>query len=955
MAKFTFPLPGRSKKQQPAAAPQAEPMSKAQRVLGSAHISIDSKRQWDDRSTSGISVSVSESTAPTANSSSRGVRRREWGDESDILPSHLLRVDEDDGAPSDYTSNLREQPSSSTIKSWYDRTTQPLSVSQQTSASAMAKGPPSKAQRLLDMDNKHTPPAAASGKSKKKPAMLDLSMTKPGERRNDWDGPVLGNEYVTRSPSILSPLTPGGTAKRPRRKIQKRPTHESLRRQQEQDEKSRPGTSGSETQPNSGRHDDLPSLYKHYEQMSFAQMMDEEDEVKEVLKPERYQPPDQQERLADVDETLPSTTYPSRSYRRDEDRGPLSSHPTLVSHSTSSSYSTQRTHPTPLSHPTYTQHHPTQVVHAPTPTKSEHSMNDYAASVSSRHTRTSKASKRTEKSFQTADLQEKSVLILSSDSEEDDEDVSYDENRDTISAAPTPRRSSLTESQHDTQGTMLDDASSTARDSTLTATTVNRMSSAPAGFLTIPTHVTSKSPSSASSTSSGNFRESSQWPAQPTFHIPASPSDASLSTTVSSASTAMTWQEREGYGVQEARAVTMVPAQGPDEPQSASDSELEYENPRSVVRDSQAPPATAAEPTPPMSPLSPSSMEFYIDNPQPMTMAETHEHMMGLTRQEQMLIQALRQRRETMRQNGGAAPADVSRGSSIRGSQRGHRSNPSEATITESTFNFGFPAPPSNKKNTTSAQSSMVDLPIPGHKDDEINDREPSCTADGTLFVLSPPPTHHKTKSIANSIRESRSTGSIRHSVQKPYADVGVSRDDAGQAPLERKQSRRSPPREPLTAPKPRASLRRPRVPADRERGVTPERSTPGSQAYDHWAIAEDEPTILPQRSQNQYQAQQHPARQPSMRSSAYSSPRRSYSRQQESRASSYRQEARIDEEDVDDVGIPRPDSPISPMAEAFPAVPVKRRTQLNPGARLSAFGPPQSANGEFGWWGDED
>lgn len=953
MAKFTFPIPGRSKKTA-AATTSTEPMSKAQRILGSTHLSIDSKKQWDNTSNSGISVSVSESTASATNSSGRNRPRKEWGDDSEVMPERLLRVNEEDGAYSDYTGALREQPSSSTIKSWYDRTTQPLSVSQQTSASAMAKGPPSKAQRLLDMDNKHTP---ATNKDKKKPAMLDLSSTKSGKK--DWDGPVLGNDYVTRSPSILSPLTPGGSGKRPRRRIQKRSTHESLRKQQEQEERSRPGTGGSQKQPDSGRHDDLPSLYKHYEQMSFAQMMDEEDEVKEVLKPDKYSEP-QSDRLADVKEDGPAAVFQQQPYRREEDvQGPLNSHPTIVSHSTNSSRSTQRTHPTPLSHPTYGLNYPTQVVHAPTPTKMEHSPSDYAASVSSRHTRTSKASKRTEKSFQTADLQEKSVLMLSSDSEEDDEDDAYDESRDTISAAPTPRRSSVTETPADSHGTMLDDSNSlSTRNSNLTAT--NRMSSAPAGFLTIPTHLGSKTPSPVSTPSTGNLRESTQWGPQ-TFHIPPSPSDASLSTTVSSASTTMTWQEREGYGVQEARAVTMVPAQGPDDvvEEEATDSDLEYENPQSVVRESQLPPAAnTAEPTPPMSPLSPSSMEFYIQTPQPLAMDGGHEHMMGLTRQEQMLIQALRQRRETMRQSSAPAPAESSQ---RRTSQRGHRSNPSEATITESTFNFGFPAPPSNKNDASStAQSSMVDLPIPGNKEDDNPDRSSSCTADGTMFVLSPPPTHHKTKSITNSIRESRSTGSIRRSVQQPPPTTGVSRDDAMQAPLERTRSKRASPRDSLMIPKPRASLRRQRLPSERERereqNGTPERPTPQGKQFEHWPITEEEPAPLPlpQRSQKQYHSvtpEQHPIRQSSLRKPQHRSP----PRRQEDHfdVQSYNQTPARGNAHVDqDAGIPRPDSPISPMAEAFPAVPTKRRTQLNQGARLSAFGPPQ---GEFGWWGDED
>lgn len=54
---------------------------------------------------------------------------------------------------------------------------------------------------------------------------------------------------------------------------------------------------------------------------------------------------------------------------------------------------------------------------------------------------------------------------------------------------------------------------------------------------------------------------------------------------------------------------------------------------------------------------------------------------------------------------------------------------------------------------------------------------------------------------------------------------------------------------------------------------------------------------------------------------------------------------------DEDEGGVPRPDSPISP--DAFPAVP-QVRTTLSSIARLSAFGPAPRLN-EPGWWGDDD
>ncbi|KAL6852335.1 hypothetical protein ACO1O0_006878 [Amphichorda felina] len=957
MPKFTFPIPGRSKKQPPPVVP-SEPRSKAQRVLGSTHFAAETPRAWDNGSNSGISVSVSESTAPTTNSSSRGYvhgqrGEMEWADESGVSPRNL-RSNGSDEVRSERRSILREKASTSTIKSWYDKTRHPLSVTQQTSASAIAKGPPPKAQRLLDMGNAHSAPAPVpvpATKSKKKPTKLDLSQTKQGTRSNDndWDGPMLGNDYVVRSPSIVSPVSTA-SGKRPRRKIQKRPTHESLRRQGIDDGGWQPETSGNQSANSGNRLDELPSLYKHYEQMSFAQVMNDDDEmVKEAPRTESdIRKPGV--RLSNVrEETASSVDYDSHPKRQVVDRSSgRSSHPTVASPSSRSSYSTQKSHTTHLSHPGQTSM--PHVFHPPLPTKLEpQSPVDYATSISSRHTRTSKASKRTEKSIQAADLQEKSVLMLSSDSEEEEEDVgdAYTEtsSRKSVSTASAHRRPSLTATNAppipdatNLQAPIPSDAEiQRSRQSNLAP---KHMSSAPAGFLTIPSRFSSQttspsmSPSQSPSSSLANIQEGSQL--DQGLQLSASPSDVSLSTTNSSASTAMTWQGREGYGVQEARAVAMFSAQGPRPhlEQDSADSDLEYDEPALVVRRESSIPAplNAAEPTPPVSPRAGDSHMH-----SPGSRNSVHEHIMGLTRREQMLIEALREKRGTMRKNRAPKPEEEDSSQlQPQPTRKGHRSNPSDVTITESTFNFGFPAPPTNKdigpkstRRDSSRSPSMIDLPIPGAKgDDAEGGRLPARTADGTVFVLSPPPSsHHKSpKSAPRKLSGPEQTGlGSRRSHAPPPLHPATSPAPSLSQILQQQTTTDSEKPSPPRGTNSRDSLPMPKSngPVNYQQHSNLERHESKSRRdirlpardnrYQNWCIMEDEPSPLPPPPGHQQ--------------------RRSNS--------------------DEDAGIPRPDSPISisPIANAFPSVPGKRKNQS---ARLSAFGPPQGF-AEFQWLGDDD
>jgi hypothetical protein len=245
-SKFSFPYPGRkhaSKEPKVTAAPffvSGHNTSKAQKILGTAgDLNIDSpiREREDDISWSsfrrpssgGMSVAISESTQ--ADDLSYVSNNCNWDGESyggelrAKASSTLLGRRYQDEVSTDTSSirrKLHTEHSSSTLRSYYDRQNSPLSVSQQTSASsardlALRKGFPPVIQYprspLLQVDSlvpeeshygiPQTPKSTISQSSKKKPARLDLTRLLP-KPRQDGDEAVLGKEYVTRSPSVMS-------------------------------------------------------------------------------------------------------------------------------------------------------------------------------------------------------------------------------------------------------------------------------------------------------------------------------------------------------------------------------------------------------------------------------------------------------------------------------------------------------------------------------------------------------------------------------------------------------------------------------------------------------------------------------------------------------------------------------------------------------------------------------
>ncbi|KAI6383295.1 hypothetical protein MCOR25_000215 [Pyricularia grisea] len=435
MPRFTFPIPGRRQKQQPVstASPQqiggsgGPGLTKAQRILGLTDISVDahSGANWDAHSNTGIGTNASASETPYAETRSIGAGEHTYqtpdvevgtieveldldDEESGIMPLALDRklsnarhqsIADFHDAVSD-ASSVRRRQSSSTINSFYDKSKQPLRISQQTSSSAMAMGLLNKQPHgvLFNVTDASSPTSSRDDGSmrKKKPARLDLSHLLPKVTRQSMLTPlrptVLGPDMITKSPSLMS--EPGDSLQSPQQPDRQRSFRKNLRSLSSRKTKENLRMDSIERR----RSETIHSLYDHYEQQSLykdalAEVQEEEVEVPLVLSPE----------MQDM-ATSPSAHSLHTPYSTST--GISGTHS-----KTSSAYTRNESMPaTPLTAVM------TPDLHAPAP---RFSSADCAESISSRHTRTSKASKRTTHSGFDMDLKKISVLSLSSDSEED--------------------------------------------------------------------------------------------------------------------------------------------------------------------------------------------------------------------------------------------------------------------------------------------------------------------------------------------------------------------------------------------------------------------------------------------------------------------------------------------------------------------------------------------------------
>ncbi|ROV87707.1 hypothetical protein VSDG_09731 [Cytospora chrysosperma] len=456
-SKFKFPIPHRRSRQPTNLEVQtiSSPMTnKAHKLLGTAELNIDpsptsstneSSRFWETRSAvsgvSGISVTISETTASgtvtrtrsplstldegTVATSSRGYGKVAWDQESDIIPKGLGFNGSSAGRTQNMdtvtdASSVRRRGSSSTIASFYDKAKLPLSISQQTSNSAMAKGPPNKALEFLDMDSPRPAPLPPKMEGKK-PARLDMTHLLPTSATSSRNplarlarkrSMVLGPDMLTQySPtmSTSSAISPSEAEPKPEKKPRRKLTRESLRSLRSlANRHSTISTEDPETSSLYKRTTDagtLYQLYQHYENTSFRDTMTSDgaelEEEEEEDSPHGEPVPERESRAGsrmDSRHNLVSSATPIKTRYHVPSSSPMSRH----HFSPNSTFDAIAEMPPSALNPAL----------ASPP-------NDYAGSVSSRHTRTSKASKWTDQSFTDFDPNATSVLSLSSDSEDE--------------------------------------------------------------------------------------------------------------------------------------------------------------------------------------------------------------------------------------------------------------------------------------------------------------------------------------------------------------------------------------------------------------------------------------------------------------------------------------------------------------------------------------------------------
>jgi hypothetical protein len=590
-SKFSFPLPGRkrtsSNDKVPAKSPSAKSsgggtLSKAQRFFGTDNdLNIDSPTRGDDLSwkypssrSSAMSISISESTQSTRSTAETGSitesQSDQWDHESGVFPrgpplhvkasSTLLgQRYKDDGTTSLSTKSerLRNEDSSSTLKSYYDRQKSPLSISQQTSESsardlALRKGLPQVIQRspllqvelvdLFDQDfagsnhgieeGAYDADSSRNKGARKKPAKLDLSMLFPrprghGGKKNVADAlsPSSMSTNNSRSPEIQP-------AKSSRKKLTKAPSKESLNSQKYSNRSNQP--SDPKFRQTSGT---LYQLYDHYEQLPFrSPPMDQIPESRV---------PDQGERRMEREDS-----------RRQPAFSPGNSLEQLPSPSDSFPWKNAQA----------------SMKSPPCPWEASS-----AASISSHNT---KGSRRTSTSaFSNSDLKQNSVLSLSSDSEESDEEPTRSPSISSNYKADRVLNGSHRHSSQQAGG------AASRREST------RKGAAQPSPFLSIP---------EASLPSS---RLSGPW-SPPDIELPERPKNA----------------------------------RHPSHRDSRQSMQKEKRSSRKTLSVQSA--RSSLQPTPP---ISPTSVEFR-------EVPEQSNRFMAVTKQEEALLEALRQKRARMRE-----------------------------------------------------------------------------------------------------------------------------------------------------------------------------------------------------------------------------------------------------------------------------------------------------------------
>ncbi|KAL7621828.1 hypothetical protein AAE478_007328 [Parahypoxylon ruwenzoriense] len=791
-------MPGRSTKQAPPMA-ISNPLSKAEKILGTGEAGFgsptrmgDNGRSWETGSNSGISISISESSASQSgildededHLAGTNYGRSMWEEESEVLPRQLRNAHSSrwkslktkrsaitlggrsrDAGTDD--SNSRRPQSSSTVYSHYESAKMPLSISQQTSSSAMAKGLPTKANALLDIDGA----LAGKGPQRKKPTKLDFSKLRLRNRRDhnvDVNGvaPVLGNNYVMRSPSVMSHTSHSMTSPTAASPISPGRTPRVSMGHQNQP------TAGASTRLGrlKGTNDvsGLHQLYDHYEKMSFRQVTELKEEEEEeddeegredeghlILLPRTYQPSD-----PDLSRDDMATPLPHSMARDNNTRWNHSRNTSQTSRATASRAGTPST---------------LQIRPA--------SRNDYPASISSRHTRTSKATPSII-STMGSDRQQQSVLSLT-DSESDGEAVdsrpgsslpSYDNSfRDDASVSSSQRQpvSKRLSASHSIGSNNSKGPSYAQLNDFLTIPQPSPKTKGNRTPSTNTLHSTNSSVSTATRTS------------LPSHQDPR----ASVSTTGTVGSVLSPVYST--HSVQEARTISYTPLASTAEAASTVSVDQVPSNLNQILshqmrhRASQNSHASD-QPTPP---LSPKSAEFYTRQPESARQdsmvnnaGEPHNaRLMAVTRQEEMLLAALRKKRARMRENIIAEIEESGRGHVPKGSINNNiecvqKAAPINLKGTEKKEARETRAKAKQAKTVPGRSSSLIGRTNQKSSSGQSRLRDHS---NGPRGVDVPPSTSHSAPIASNVLRispepESRPTGKARKERILLYLDQPI-------------------------------------------------------------------------------------------------------------------------------------------------------------------------------------
>ncbi|KAK4060110.1 hypothetical protein H0G86_007896 [Trichoderma simmonsii] len=658
MRKFNFSRPARKKPQEPQQQQPmpAMPMSKAHKILGSTPLSFDSSSihdappptvsvgMYEDKTLSDLDLNLRQTRMTRTDDD----RRKERGPSPSNLRLSALTDSMNFGGKNS-SGTLKKAQSSSTIKSWHDKSKHSRSLSRQASIPLMNTAFSSNPHAFPDTDE--------SSKLRKKPPKLDFTAIGPSPRMSrkepDNFNPSASNSSI-KTPTVSSPYSTVSHRQSDLRGMFKRRTKDSFRSLVPEASPSNAGEARRMTTQLSDNG--LSTLYDHYEQMTFRNAMDDDSDVmgSPVYKKDQTDGRGQGE-----------SEWREPQVRQNLDwlHKPLNE-----------SNESKR-----LSHSEYSS-----------------SPGDGARSVSSRHTRTSRASRQTDSGLiQEADFHDKSVLLLSSDSEEDEDD----EKSSTRDHVPLPTRP-LPEPPSHSQPRPSRSRQVSGHESG--GMQNKKASFAPSNtYIAIPS-AERKRLSPSPSRLNPPFRDGSR----------ASSPKPSVGSTNSTRS-GMTGQI--GYGAEDSVPTTVLPARRPSQAELDRQKALAALTGPSMRRESAATSSDHPdhEPTPP---LSPSSVNFYLRSARSsIDDSNGQGRIMALTRQEEMLISALRKKTQAMREKSQLGSSGKPQSDGRQG--RRHVSSPSQVMVTDSMLDFDFPAPPSHgSKQRQSGASSMLSAPITEHQ-----------------------------------------------------------------------------------------------------------------------------------------------------------------------------------------------------------------------------------------------